>query len=115
MTARKSRLLPESSQRTQAETAELSLIRMGWFVILVSFPVAALETQHFGSPMFALLMVVLYIGYLAVWWSTVQTRRFEALALAAIAMALAAVYIGAELPLWGTGPDVGANVRQWQP
>ena len=105
----------ERPERTPGEKAELSLIWMGRFVILVSFPVAAMEAEHFGFPLFGLLMLALYIGFLAVWWRALQTRRLEALALAVIALALAALYIGAQLSLWGTGPDIGSDVKQWQP
>lgn len=112
---RKARLVPERPHRTPVRTTELSLIRMGRFAILVSVPVAALEVEHFGFPMFALLMVALYIGYLAIWWSAFQTRRWEALALATVAIALAALYIDAHPPLWATAPDVAADIKPWQP
>ena len=111
---RKSRQRPERPHRTPVETTELSLIRMGRFVILFSVLVAALEAEHFGFPMFALLMVALYIGYLAFWWSAFQTRRLEALALATIAIALAALYIDAQPPLWVTGSEIGADIKPWQ-
>ena len=90
-------ILPRQ-QRVQATAAELSLVRLGRIVIFLSLPVAFADTAVFGYPLFSLLMNVLYVGYVAVWWPAIGTRRVEAVSLALIGLGLAAVYAG--VPLW---------------
>lgn len=93
------RILPRSqSQRIEANAAESSLVRLGRIVIAASLPVAFADVAVFGYPLFSLLMNVLYVGYVAVWWPAIGTRRVEAVSLALIGLGLAAVYAG--VPLW---------------
>ena len=96
-----SRTRPE---RTPAEAAELSLVRMGRFVILASFLAVMGENTLMGFPLFSVLMLLLYVGYVAVYWIAIRTRRVEAATLGVIAVSLAVLYVGAAIPLWGRGP-----------
>ncbi len=82
------------------EAVERALAWLGRFVILASFPVAAFDNTLFGSPLLTLVMLALYVGYVVVWWPAL-TRRAEVAALAAGGLALAALYMGAAIPLWG--------------
>ena len=99
----------QRSQRTPAEAAELSLIRTGRFVILVSLPVAMMHIDQFQFNWLATLMVATYVTFLIRYWTAIQTRQSEAVALAVIAVALAVLYIGAGLSLWGPLQDSGVT------
>jgi len=55
----------------------------------------------------ALLMVVLYVGYVINHWEAVQTRRSEAAVLTAIAVALAVFLVATEMLQSGTGAEAG--------
>lgn len=49
---------------------------------------------------FTLMMLVLYLGYAAVYWPAVQTYRVEAGAEALIAATQTAIYTAVLLPPW---------------
>lgn len=77
---------------------------MGRFVILASFLVVMGDYTLMGFPLFSVLMLVLYVGFVAVYWAAIRKRRFEAISLGVIAVGLAVLYVGAAIPLWGSGP-----------
>lgn len=108
-TASRSCLIPEQPQRTPAEAAELSLVRMGRAAILASLLLVFADATLFSFPLFSLLVVVLYVGYVVVYWGAIHTRRAEAVVLCVIALCLAVLYIGAEIPLWTVGPGLEAE------
>ena len=110
MTTSRSCLIPEWPQRPPAEAAELSLVRMGRAAILASMLLAFADATLFSFPLFSLLAVVLYVGYVVVYWAAIRTRRAEAVVLCIIALGLAALYIGAAVPLWEIGPALDAEV-----
>lgn len=107
ITIRSTELVPPRSQRTSPNAVELSLVWLGRIVISASFPVAFVDVAVFGYPLFSVLMNVLYVGYVVVWWPSMRTRRVEAVCLALIGLALAALYSGA--PLWWS-PEFGVEV-----
>ncbi len=100
-------------QKPPEEASERALAWLGRFVILTSFPVAALEETLFGFPALAIMMLVLYASYVVFWWKALGPRRPEMAALAVIAVALTVLYVAAVVGLWGNGPDTGFTVEQW--
>lgn len=85
------------TEQTPAGADELSLVRIGRFVVSASILVAFVDSAALGFSLFSLLSVVLYVGYVVVYWPAVRTRRFEAAALGGISLSLAALHIAAVL------------------
>ena len=81
--------------QTPAGADELSLVRIGRFVVSASILVAFVDGAALGFSLFSLLSVVLYVGYVVVYWPAVRTRRFEAATLGGVSLGLAALHIAA--------------------
>lgn len=91
---------PGRQKRPGNDAAELSLVRMGRFVILASFIVASADMWLLGFPLLSLITLAIYPTYVVLWWPAVRTRRVEAVALVVIAAAVGALYIAGALRLW---------------
>ncbi len=85
------------TEQTPAAADELSLVWTGRFVVLASIVLAFVDAAAFGFPLFSLLSVVLYVGYVVVYWPAVRTRHLEAAALGGISLSLAALHIAAAI------------------
>ena len=109
MVARSMTGCPESvrgtAARTPAESIELSLLWIGRIVVVTSF---ALVGAHFDGT--ALLVVVLYLGYVINYWETVRTHRIEATVLTSIAIALAVFCVATEMLQLPRGAEAGAVI-----
>ena len=93
------------AERTPAESIELSLLWIGRIVVVASF---ALVGMHFDGT--ALLMVVLYLGYVINYWETVRTHRVEATVLTSIVIALAVFSVTTEMLQLARGAEAGVVI-----
>ena len=72
---------------------------MGRAVILLSLMVAALQIGRVRLVWVALAMLAVYLLYVGIYWRAITVRRAEAVSLAAIAVALAILYV-TRVQLW---------------
>ncbi|MCY4368583.1 MAG: hypothetical protein OXF41_03975 [bacterium] len=109
MVARSMTGCPESvrgrAERTPAESIELSLLWIGRIVVVASF---ALVGAHLDGT--ALLMVVLYLGYVINYWETVRTHRVEVTVLTCIAVGLTVFCVATEMLQLARGAEAGAVI-----
>ena len=89
-------------EQTKDEWNVSSLLWMGRFNILMSFPVVALTYDMVGWVWIALVMLAVYPVYLVVYWDAVRVRRVEAVIVAVISVALGVLY-AIFVPLVGRG------------
>ena len=104
------RPIRESAERTPAESIELSLLWMGRIVIVVSFALVGVHVGGLALSSLALLMLVLYMGYVINYWGAVRAHRVEAVALTAVALALAVFCVITEILQLGIGAEAGVVI-----
>ncbi|MDE0168819.1 MAG: hypothetical protein OXS29_04800 [bacterium] len=97
----------EKVERTPAESIERSLVWMGRIVVIVSIVLVGTHVDGRALSSTALLMVVLYVGYVINYWDVLRSRRVEATVLTAIAIALAVFCLTTEVLQLGKGAGVG--------
>ncbi len=96
--------------RTPAESIERSLLWMGRIVVVASLGFVSTHVDGRGLSPAALLMVVLYLGYVISYWDTLRTRRVEATVLTSIAIALAAFCLTTEILQLANGAEAGVVI-----
>jgi len=80
---------------------------MGRIVVIVSIVLVGTHVDGRALSSTALLMVVLYVGYVINYWDVLRSRRVEATVLTAIAIALAVFCLTTEVLQLGKGAGVG--------
>ena len=85
--------------KTAREAAVGSLIWMGRAVILLSLVVAGLQIGRVRLVWVALAMLAVYLLYAGIHWPAITVRRPEVVSVAAIAVALAILYV-TRVQLW---------------
>ena len=97
----------ETAERTPAESIERSLLWMGRIVVIASLVLVGTHVNGRALSSTALLMVVLYVGYVINYRDALRTRRVEVTVLTVIAIAMAVFCLITEILQLGKGAEVG--------